>query len=278
MSVIIDDKEYYGIIYKIENIINHKVYIGQTTHERGFNGRYDYKGVGIERVYRYLLGKSKQVHYYNQHLLRSIEKYGLDAFVVDEIFDVAENENELNQKERYYIEQFDSFKNGYNRSFGGETTKGATQPSGKDSPSCKRVCQISTNGELIKIWDCAADAEREINVSKSHISSVCKNIRKTAGGFIWVFEEEYDSNKNYKRTPRTKDMGKGTKSVLLLSDNNEIIQEYYSVNNAGSCLGISGGMVCLICNHKTKEKPCFNLKFKSEYLEEQRLNVEGSVA
>ena len=37
MSVIIDGKEYYGIIYKIENVINHKVYIGQTTQQKGFD-------------------------------------------------------------------------------------------------------------------------------------------------------------------------------------------------------------------------------------------------
>lgn len=276
MSITINEKEYYGIIYKIENIVNHKVYIGQTTHKRGFNGRYDYKGVGIERVYKYLLGKSKQVKYCNQHLLRSIKKYGFDAFIVDEIFDTAENEEDLNEKERYYIKQFDSFKNGYNRSLGGDSIQGATQPNGKDSPSCKRVCQISTDGKLIKIWDCILDAENELNVLSSHISNVCKNKRKLAGGFVWVYEEDYDPNKDYKRIPRIKDMGKGTKPVLLLSEDNEIIQEFYSVNDAGMNLGISGAAVCLICNHKTKRKPRFNLIFKSEYIEEQRLNVRGS--
>lgn len=33
MSITIDNKEYYGIIYKIENTINNKVYIGQTTEK-----------------------------------------------------------------------------------------------------------------------------------------------------------------------------------------------------------------------------------------------------
>ena len=32
--------EVYGIIYKIENTINHKVYIGQTTCKMGFRDRY----------------------------------------------------------------------------------------------------------------------------------------------------------------------------------------------------------------------------------------------
>lgn len=35
--------EAYGIIYKIENLINKKVYIGQTTRNNGFKGRYNAK-------------------------------------------------------------------------------------------------------------------------------------------------------------------------------------------------------------------------------------------
>ena len=53
MSITIDGKEYYGIIYKIENIVTNSVYIGQTINRLGFKGRYRFKGVGIERVYKY---------------------------------------------------------------------------------------------------------------------------------------------------------------------------------------------------------------------------------
>lgn len=272
MSITIDGKEYYGIIYKIENIITHDVYIGQTTSSRGFNGRYDYKGTGIERVYNYLLSKARQGLDYNQHLFRSIKKYGLDAFVVDEIFDTADNKDELNEKERHYIEKFNSFKNGYNRSIGGDSVQGAEKPCGKDSPRSKSICQISADGELIKIWGCISDVEKELNISNSHISQVCKNKRKLAGGFVWVYEKDYDPNKDYKRIPHIKDMGSGTKPVLLLSDDNKIIQEFYSVINAGKMLGILPQEVSRICNHKAKTIK-YNLVYKSEYIEEQRLSV-----
>jgi hypothetical protein len=272
MSIVINGKEYYGIIYKIENTITGKTYIGQTTHPRGFSGRYDYKGIGIERVYNYLLNRVCQDAYYNQHLLRSIEKYGFDSFVVDEIFDTADNKDELNEKERYYIEQFDSFKNGYNRSIGGDAVQGAKKPCGKDSPRSKSVCQISTDGKLINVWGCISDAAKKLNIASSHISQVCKNKRKLAGGFVWIYEEDYNHNEDYKRIPHIKDSGKGTKSVLLLSEENEIIQEFYSVNNAGAELGISGQEVSRICSHKAKTIK-YNLVYKSEYIEEQRLSV-----
>lgn len=109
--------EVYGIIYKITNKVNGKIYIGQTT--RGFNKRYHCKGVGIERVYNYYIIMKRYEHY-NIHLLRSIEKYGFNAFDVIEIFDVAFSKNELDIKEKLYIEIFDCIENGYNVTKGGD--------------------------------------------------------------------------------------------------------------------------------------------------------------
>lgn len=272
----IDEKKYYGIIYKIENIITHYVYIGQTTHPKGFNGRYYYKGTGIERVHNYLKSKKDCGERYNIHLLRSIEKCGYEAFVVDEVFDTALNMDELNEKETYYINKFDSYKNGFNMSFGGDSTPGTKRPSGKDCPNSKKVCQISLDGKLIKIWDSATEAANKLAINYSCISSVCNGHRKTASGFVWVLEKDYNPNINYKRIPQIKDMGKGTKPVVLLSDNNEVIQEFYSVINAGKILGIKPQEVSRICLHKAKTIK-FNLKYKDEYLGEQRLNVETPI-
>lgn len=36
----IGNLEVYGIIYKIENLVNHKVYIGQTTRKDSLKGNY----------------------------------------------------------------------------------------------------------------------------------------------------------------------------------------------------------------------------------------------
>lgn len=274
MSIVIDGVQYYGIIYKIENKITHCIYIGQTTHPKGFNGRYYHKGVGIERVYNDLSSKKSRGECYNKHLLRSIEKCGFDAFVVDELLDKALTADELNEKETYYIKKFDSYKNGYNMSFGGDSMSGYSKPSGKDCPNSKRICQIGLDGELIKIWDCASDVQRELSIDQTSISEVCRGKRKTAGNFVWVHEKDYDPSQNYKRTPQTKDRGKGTKPVLLLSDNNEIIQEFYSVNNAGKMLGVSGQLVSRVCAHKIKSSK-YNLVYKSEYMGEQRLSEKG---
>lgn len=274
MSIIIDETEYYGIIYKIENIITHTIYIGQTTHPKGFNGRYYYKGIGIERVYNDLKSKRDRSERCNLHLLRSIEKCGFDAFIVDEVIDTALTLEELNEKETYYIKKFDSYRNGYNMSYGGDSVSGYKKPSGKYCKNSKQICQISLDGELIKIWDCATDASNELKIDLTSISMVCKGKRKTAGNFVWVYEKDYDINENYKRVPQIKDREKGTKPVLLLSETNDILREFYSINNASEELRMSVEGVRKICNHKIK-KPRYNLIYKSEYMEEQRLSEKG---
>ena len=277
MSVIINGKEYYGIIYKIENMINHKVYIGQTSQERGFNDRYCRKGQGIERVYNSYLYERKHNRYYNVHLFKAIEKYGFDAFVVDEIFDVALTEYELNEKEIFYIEKFDSFRNGYNSTLGGDGTIGYKPPTGKNHKQSIRVCQINPDGKLIKIWDSFGDIYRELGLGKGAIANVCIGRKETSGGFVWVYEKDYDKNKDYSRIPKTRGGRNFSKPVLLLDSNNNIIQEFFSAVEAGIYLGISKQEVSRICKHQRKT-PKYNLIFKNEYIEEQRLSVRDFVA
>lgn len=277
MSVIIDEKEYYGIIYKIENLINHKVYIGQTSQERGFNDRYCRKGQGIERVYNSYLYEQKHDRYYNVHLFRAIEKYGFDAFTVDEVFDVALSYDELKDKEIFYIEQFDSFHNGYNSTLGGDGMLGYAAPSGKDNKYSMRVCQISPDNKLIKIWDSLGDIKREFGISGGCISNVCTGRKETSMGFVWVYEKDYDPNKDYSRIPKTRGGRNFSKPVLLLDPNNNIVQEFFSAVEVSEALGISKQEVSRICKHQRKT-PKYNLVFKSEYIEEQRLNVKGSAA
>ena len=274
---IVDGKEYFGIIYKIKNKITGEVYIGQTTNKRGFNGRYLFSGTGIERVHKYLLGNQRRGESHNQHLRRSIEKFGYDAFEVTEVLDTAMSRKELNEKEIYYIELYDCYKHGYNQSFGGDGQSGYARPKGKDCKNSKRICQIDMNNNLVKIWDSATEAAEHLNISQTTISQICngrksKNGRNkiTVGGYIWRFEKDYDPNEDYVYAKTHQNNGE--KPVVLLDDNNVVIQEFPSVVLAGEALGIKKQEVSRICKHKAKTIK-FNLMYKSEYMEEQRLSV-----
>ena len=51
----------------------------------------------------------------------------------------------------------------------------------------KKVIQYDKKNNLIKEWNCVTEAENKLNIS--HISSCCKNKRKTAGGYVWKYKD-----------------------------------------------------------------------------------------
>ena len=95
-------------IYKIENLINHKVYIGQS---KDINKRWtNHKSDAFNSF----------SHSYNYPLYRAIRKYGIENFD----FTILEEclVEELNQKEKDYIQKYNSFFNGYNLTLGGDSS------------------------------------------------------------------------------------------------------------------------------------------------------------
>lgn len=59
----------------------------------------------------------------------------------------------------------------------------------------KSVSQYNKKEELINNYPSITEASKINNISGSHITKVCKNTRKTAGGFIW----KYENSKNNKK-------------------------------------------------------------------------------
>lgn len=51
----------------------------------------------------------------------------------------------------------------------------------------KPVGQYTLDGELIKIWESAREAQRQVGFSYQHISNVATGKRKTAHGFVWKY-------------------------------------------------------------------------------------------
>ena len=58
---------------------------------------------------------------------------------------------------------------------------------GKDNANSKKVGQYDLKGNLIKIWDCIMDIQRQLGVKNCNISLNCQGKRKTAYGFKWRY-------------------------------------------------------------------------------------------
>lgn len=97
-------------VYKITNKITGKVYIGITNQGSGARYRHHW--------YESRIGEPSPIH-------RSMAKYGEDNFTL-EIIDFADTYDELKEKEKYWIREYDSMnrEKGYNLTEGGDGTFG----------------------------------------------------------------------------------------------------------------------------------------------------------
>jgi group I intron endonuclease len=93
------------IIYKIQNRINGKVYVGKTIHSSDI------------RFEQHI--KSSRSSKNDSVLCRALRKYGIQSFDIS-VIDETEDKNILNEKEKYWIKFYDSKNNGYNMTDGGD--------------------------------------------------------------------------------------------------------------------------------------------------------------
>lgn len=93
------------IIYRYTNKTNGKVYIGQTIKTLE------------ERHSKHICFAMTRNNHYALH--KAFRKYGPDNFILEQI-DTASTQEELDQKEIYWIEQHKSYGKGYNMTPGGK--------------------------------------------------------------------------------------------------------------------------------------------------------------
>lgn len=135
-------------IYKITNLITGKVYIGQS--------------VDILRRWRQHKHSS-----FSYPLYEDFKKYGLDNFS----FEVLEEcqEDELNAKEKEYIQKYNSFTNGYNQTIGGSGIVAPVKLTEEDILEIYNLLANTsyTQRNIAKIFDVGEDTISEINTGKT---------------------------------------------------------------------------------------------------------------
>lgn len=186
------------IIYAITNKLNNKKYIGQTIN---FNSR-------MQQHKKAYCTKYKDKTYV-QLVDEDIIKYGEENFIF-EIIDTAKNQDELNEKEKYYISKYKTHisHGGYNVKWGGigggkhaeETKKkiGDSQKGelnhmygvkGSDNHSSKRVKDIFNN----IIYVSATDASEKLGIQQSKICACARGDRISVGGYVFRYVDENEN-------------------------------------------------------------------------------------
>ena len=152
-------------IYKAVNQVNGKVYIG-------FDSNWPNR-VNIHR------SSSKKQDY---KFYRAIRKYGWDNFKWDIIYQSKDKNHTLKVMEKYFIEQYDSFNNGYNSTLGGDGTLGLilSEESRKKISEGNKVPKPHTTEHNKKIAEALRGKKRgPMNESiKQKISNANKGVPK----------------------------------------------------------------------------------------------------
>ena len=255
---------YVGYIYKITNKLNGHAYIGKTVNLKA----------------RWRDHKNKRSG--TLILSKAFEKYGLESFTFEVLLTItSEDKQLLNQEllalEMIYIEKYNTFKNGYNATLGGEGQTG--HPLSKESLQkvsktrkdryhkedyCrwfkgrkKPILQYSLKGEFITEYPSAVDIP---NVSSANIIACCKGKLNSAYGYIWKYKTGIIESTIKEATS----YHISNKPVLQYTKDQSFLAEYQSATVAANILGISRKSICECLRGRNKTAGGFLWEYKNK--------------
>lgn len=255
-------------IYCIENIKNHKKYIGQS--------------INIFRRFNSHKSELRKGTHNNTHLQSAWNKYGEQSFRFYVIIEVESKE--LDFYERYYIDFFDTYKNGYNRDMGGSNNYKAHQPK---EVIQKRLTTISNltpekreeryinainahlhesipilqlslnNGHIVNEWISIRKASHDLNYDQCCIWECVNHIRRTYKNYIWIKKEDFcnfnlKDYKNNNTQPR---------KIIQCDFAGNIVKEWESANKA-TIDGFDCSSIIKCCKGKIKYHKGYVFKYK----------------
>ena len=224
-----EKQKYYGIIYKYTNKTNNKPYIGQTEDEDRRRREW----------------KSQSNPYAGKKINNARKKYGINGFTykvlcVVECDTEADLLNSLNEKEDYYIELYDSIKNGYNSVRGGRRIQKDLSKIISKLENYGGVVKFDLEGNYISSYSSIMVAARENEIQDySGISKCCKNLRRTCGGYQWMTYNDYinpdiENRGKYRRGENNKNI----KEINQYDLSGNLIATFKSATEASEKTGI----------------------------------------
>lgn len=201
-------------IYKIVNNINDKVYIGKTYNT-------------IENRWKEHCNDYKKRKNENRPLYSAINKYGIENFHIE----LIEETNNPEEREKYWIEYYSSFKYGYNATKGGDG---------------KAYVDVDI---ILKLWN-EGKNNREISEITGYDSKTIKNHLENSG--ITVGER------------RKRGFTKQSKPVAMLNKKiEEILRVFSSTQETERFLQKPGSKrhVYEVCNGKRKTAYGYKWKY-----------------
>lgn len=200
-----------GYIYKITNILNQKSYIGKTIRDPEI---------------RWNEHKQDNKHP-NLPLQRAFKKYGINSFSFEIIEEVKEEL--LDEREKYYIKKFNTYKQGYNATLGGEG--GVTHTLPKEEIE-----------KILTLWKQKCTISQISKITGYSFSAIQNHIKKT-GITNEQYKKQIKLNKNKAlKNIKLREKQNSKKENKFTKEQEKIIFEDF--NNFYSCTYISKKVKC----------------------------------
>ncbi len=172
-------------IYKIQSIIDGKIYVGQSI---------DIK----QRLSNHFKLLKKGTHS-NRHLQSAYNKYGRSNFITEAI-EVCPNDI-LNERELYYVKHYNSNDElfGYNfyiEDSGFLRHREDSKIYMRGRKECKKVYGFDVNGIYIKEWDSIKMCASELRVNPCDVRRTIKQVQLTCKGFVLNDENVFRLREN----------------------------------------------------------------------------------
>jgi hypothetical protein len=193
-----------GYIYKIENTVNGKVYVGQSKQpDRRWNDHKRIMNTTNERERR-------------KPLYVDMREYGVDRFS----FSLLEKckDDKMDEREVFWIERLNSQdeSHGYNIYGGGR---------GGGTFVTHSISQYDLDGNFIKSYQNQCEASRETGIDGASIGKACNGKLITCGGFQWRYSDD-DPPEPYRRV-------RG-KAVLQYDLDGNFLKRFENIKQAGA--------------------------------------------
>ena len=240
-----------GFIYKRENNINGKKYIGQT----------------IDIVSRNKKWENLNTPYSGIYINNARKKYGISSFsfeILEEINvdDESILKEKLNELEIKYIKKFNSFgKNGYNMTSGGNNT---ILPDKKFLIRNKKISE-SLKGKPRKgiphneLWKKhIGDGNRGKKLSEEHKNKLSESHKNFVGDKASFYGKHHTEESKRKISENNK----SSRAIVQLDLNGNEIKEYKSIKEASNS-GFCYQSIFRCCNDIRKTCGGFKWKYKN---------------
>lgn len=203
-----------GIIYKITNTVNGHSYIGQTR-------------CSLQKRWNEHIRDSKRCDY---KFHRAIRKYGENAFHAEVIETVPDDQ--LNEREVYWVDYYDTYSNGYNSTLGGNTPK------------------YIDSDKIIELWDNGLSV-KEIHEELGYSFNVISNRLQGHDSF----SHEESLRRGYADIQ---------KRVCQYDCNGQYIQTFDSINAAAKHYNIDRTLISVCCRKKIWTGAGYQWRFEGD--------------